>query len=207
MKTLKLTFISFFILALAGCAPTLRFTSDYDDAVDFSAYETFDWMSPPRNYDDPLGDYPTIALRIKRAVEDELIAKGFKKVDEDPDFFVVYHASVERRLTRTYIDTWGYYYPHYRYYPRYRRYPRFRSYPPVVWGLTYVDGYDEGTLVIDIVDATTNELVWRGSAIGAVGDPVRAREKVGETVRMILEEFPPPSVYEEEGGRRISEAR
>ncbi|MEZ4703066.1 MAG: DUF4136 domain-containing protein [Rhodothermales bacterium] len=173
------------VAGLVSCSPTKYITYDYDAETDFSHYASFDWLAPPGHIEDPLISYPSMALTIKKSIERELIGKGFDKVDEDPDFYVVYHASVERQLTRSYIDTWGYYYP------RYHRYPRYRRYPPVAWGFVYVDAYEEGTLVIDIVDAGTNELVWRGSARGAVGDPVLARSRIDEAVSRILAPFPP----------------
>ena len=171
--------------------------------IDFADYKTFDWMAQPVDLQDPLGDYPTVGLRIKNAVENELEEKGFLKVDSSPDFYVVYHASVKQKLTRTYIDGWGYYYPRYRRNPPVRR-PVYRRYPPAVWGSVYVDAYDEGTLVIDIVDAETNELAWRGAASGAVGDPARAVEKIDEAVRVILETFPPFMIEDEAGEAHLS---
>ncbi len=186
-------------LLVTSCAPASRITADYDQSIDFSAYESFDWMRPPGDIIDPLRAYPAVAFRIKNAVEDNLEDKGFVKVDEDPDFYVVYHASVERNLSRSYIDTWGYFYPRYRHYP-----PR-RRYPPVYRGFVYVDTYERGTLVIDIVDARTNELAWRGAASGIIGDPARAREKVVEAVHLILDSFPPYVLEEDEVPARVSE--
>ncbi len=193
--------ITFLLLTLlvASCVPAARVTTDYDDSINFSAYETFDWMTPPGDINDPLRAYPAVAFRIKNAIENNLEDKDFVKVDDDPDFYVVYHASVERTLSRTYIDTWGYYYP------RYRRYPRPRRYPPVYQGFVYVDTYEQGTLVIDIVDARTNELAWRGAATGVIGDPARAREKIDEAVHEILKSFPPYVLEENEVPVRVSE--
>jgi hypothetical protein len=52
----------------------------------------------------------------------------------------------------------------------------------------------EGTLTLDVVDAASNTVVWRGSAETALtgaSDP-RAREaRVQDAVRRILERFPP----------------
>ncbi len=199
---MKASIIGFALLLIfSGCAPSARITSDYDDNIDFTTYRTFDWMTPPGEIEDPLGGYPTVALRIKNAIENNLEEKGFAKVESGPDFYVVYHASIKHKLSRAYIDTWGYYYPRYRRYP-----PGRRGYPPTAWGFVYVDAYDEGTLVIDIVDAQTNELAWRGTATGTVGDPRRAREKINEAVHLILESFPPYGHEENHESPRISDA-
>jgi hypothetical protein len=53
-----------------------------------------------------------------------------------------------------------------------------------------------GTLVIDILDAGTRNLIWRGSAEGAVlrypGEPV-SQEELDDIATRILREFPPGS--------------
>ena len=59
---------------------------------------------------------------------------------------------------------------------------------------TYVREYDEGTLIIDIVDAGSNELVWRGAAQGEVNlaaSPQEREQRAQDAVQRILEDFPP----------------
>ena len=55
-----------------------------------------------------------------------------------------------------------------------------------------VTTYTEGTLVIDIIDAGTNELVWRGSAVSPMSDETYDAKDINKAVEKILEEFPPP---------------
>jgi len=54
--------------------------------------------------------------------------------------------------------------------------------------------YDEGTLVLDIVDARTNKVVWRGSARGVVNGLIDNQnlmeQKIDEAVRRMLESLP-----------------
>ena len=52
----------------------------------------------------------------------------------------------------------------------------------------------EGTLTLDVIDAGSNSVVWRGSALTALtgGGDSRAREaRIQDAVRRILERFPP----------------
>ena len=58
--------------------------------------------------------------------------------------------------------------------------------------------YEEGTLLIDFVDARTKQLIWRGWAVGVIenvgiiaSDPEKAEKKISSAVRKILEHFPP----------------
>jgi hypothetical protein len=164
--------------ATVGCATT-RFAWDYDRDVDFERYHTFDWMSPPGTVEDEWRDFPLMALRLKRAFEHELHAIGYDKVDEDPDFYVAYHAAVGRPLSVSYFNAWRYRYP-----------PRRR--PGWHVGVVVGDTYDEGSLILDVIDAQTDELVWRGVARGfpfGHGEP--DRREAEDAARAILEAFPP----------------
>ncbi len=55
------------------------------------------------------------------------------------------------------------------------------------------EGRREGVIVVDITNAQTNELIWRGSASGiALKDFELAREaQLREVMRKLLEQFPP----------------
>ena len=59
----------------------------------------------------------------------------------------------------------------------------------------YIGDYDEGTLILDILDPQTKHLKWRGTAKTAVmfsATPERRERKINQAVRRILERFPPP---------------
>ena len=180
MKNFCFSICLLLVFMLTGCA-SMRVTSDFDDTADFSTYSSFAWMAKPDQVQDNLTRLGQIQGRIESAVEQNLISHGFQKTSDAPDFYVVYHAAVEQQITGATIDTWGY---------GYRR-PLRRS--GVVYADVSVDSFQEGTLIIDIVDASQNELVWRGTAIGAVNTPQQAAEKIDEAVQRILMDFPPAS--------------
>ena len=50
--------------------------------------------------------------------------------------------------------------------------------------------YTEGTLIIDMIDARTNQLVWRGSVAGTVDNPANLERQVEKAVRAILKQYP-----------------
>jgi hypothetical protein len=54
--------------------------------------------------------------------------------------------------------------------------------------------YDEGTIVVDVIDARTNALVWRGwaqdSVTGIADHPGRMADYVDAAMRKIMERFP-----------------
>ena len=179
MKRASHTLITLLILALAGltACQTVQVESDYDETVDFARYQTFDWLPQPRNapHNDQINDI--LDNRIKRAIEAELVTDGYQKNQRGrPDLYVVYHAATRRQIDRTYFERWGY-----------NRRGQLRR-----RGAVRVESYKEGTLIIDLVDAEQRELVWRGTATGAVSDLKQTDKKLFGAVERIFEEFPPP---------------
>jgi hypothetical protein len=84
----------------------------------------------------------------------------------------------------------------YRDYPRggYERYGYRRG----GWGHTEtrVREYDEGTLLIDVLQAGSGALLWRGSGVATVREessPEKRTERINTAVNKILERFPPGS--------------
>ena len=64
----------------------------------------------------------------------------------------------------------------------------------VGWTETVVDQYEEGTLVIDLIDVAERRLVWRGSGTRRLSrdpQPDRLTQRVNEAVDEILAQFPP----------------
>ena len=180
MYRIGVALAAFLPLILPGCA-SVRYDWDYDQDVDFARYQTFDWMTPPGTVASEREQFPILALRLKRAFEHELHAIGYDKVDEDPDFLVAFHAASERYLSRLDFDRWGYWHPP-------RRHPGWQI------NLVVFDEYERGSLVFDVIDARTEELVWRGVAWNfPYGDGRPDRAKAEETARALLEGFPPPS--------------
>jgi hypothetical protein len=174
------------VLGLAGCAavgPEIR--TDYDESVDFSRFSTYAFMEraergETRTYD-TIGDRRVIA-----AVTRELDARGYRRVDSNPDLLVNFAMSTEEvQDVRTVPSAvmpppwygWrtGYYYP---------------------WAThtyeTRVDQYQRGTLYIDLVDARRRQLVWEGSAIGRVTQATREDPAgaLDNAVRQIFERYP-----------------
>lgn len=157
----------------------MKVETNYDNTANFASYQSFAWMEQPHTVRDNLTKLGRVTQHIEDAIERELAIHGYQKASDTPDFFVVYHAAVETQITGATIDTWGY---------RYRR-PRWNTGP--VYANVAVDSYQEGTLIIDIVDARKNELVWRGTAVDAVGNPSQAIQKIDEAVQKMLAAFPP----------------
>lgn len=166
------------LLCVSGCA-TFRIQTDYDPAVDFGRLRTYAWQPrTERSEADARINNDLLDARVRSAVDRVLQARGYQLVtDAAHDFNVAYIVTID---TRTDVHTipvtygWGW------------------------WGVmgteTYVDQYEQGTLLLDVIDAGSNKLVWRGSAAARVVDeetPERRTQRVNEAVEKILERFPP----------------
>jgi hypothetical protein len=54
-----------------------------------------------------------------------------------------------------------------------------------------VEPYVEGTVIIDVVDAKSHELVWRGRGVSDVSDnPETYSQSLNRTVMDIVKKFP-----------------
>lgn len=164
------------LLAAAGCA-TMTVSADFDPATNFGVYRTYDWAPPdPLPTGDPrLDANPFFDARVRAAVDGQLTATGLTQSADSPDLLVHYHASVRDRLDVYRIDT-------------------ERGYLPGYEGAEQVSVYEEGTLLVDLVDAETLRVIWRGWAQtdiqGVIDNRVRMEQMIQEATRRMFERFP-----------------
>lgn len=159
------TFLRFaLVTALVGCA-SAQVNTDYDQNTHFADYHTYAWMNTTRM--SAMQQATLFDRRLRTAVESQLAAKGLRKAEAggEPDILLVYHAGVEDKLD---VQQWGYFG---------RR-----------WD---VREYQQGTLVIDVVDAKSMSLVWRGTASGETNPSNPSTEKLNQAVQKMFERFPP----------------
>jgi hypothetical protein len=168
------------VLAGAACSTVKVDTiSAPGEAERASAYRTYAWLPQPENRD--ANHHPLLEGVVRQSVDEELAAKGYQHVTAGkPDFLVGWHASRQTKVDVQSVDSyygvgwdWG-----------------WAAGPPQ----NYVTEYQQGTLIIDVVDGAANKLVWRGTAEADLGTNPRAEEtakKVDEAAEKILERFPP----------------
>lgn len=168
--------------AATGCSG-IRVSHDYDPGADFSAYRSWYWLPRPGPSGDPRLDSDLLDARVRSAVEEVLAAKGYRKAPTgEGDFGVGWHGAIEGKLDVQTIDRYYGYGPRWGY-----------GYGGVVTD-TYVRQYDQGTLILDVVDARQRKLVWRGSAQAEVqerADPEARQRRIREAVEKVFARFPP----------------
>ena len=171
------------LLTVSGCAVT-----DFDRSADFTQYKTYTWGDAEVDVDNPVYDSDLIEKRVRRTVEQEFAKRGIIKDERSPDFVIEYHTYTEEKARSSYNYPYGY------------RFMPFGFYPFAFgWG-GYPYGwmgprestteYTEGTLILDIIDVKTDELLWRGSVSGDVEDTSRLRKKLEKGIRAIMKKYP-----------------
>ena len=169
------------IFGLSGCA-----ISDFDHKADFSKYRTFAWGKSEVDVSNPVYESDLIAKRIQATVEEELAKRGVVETNTNPDFIVKYHTYTEekKRTQSVYPYRYGFY--PYGFFPFAFgwRYPYYMATP------SEVTEYTEGTLILDMIDNRTGDLVWRGSVSGNVEDTARLKKQVEKAVQAIMKKYP-----------------
>lgn len=160
-----------------SCSPPLKVNADFDKAVDFSKYKTFALYKNDSNQTiSPLNQQ-----RIMDAVRSEMIKKGFQEATSSPDV-LVNTVAVFKDRTDVSATSYGF----------------GGMYRPYSWGgsVGYMDydvrHYKDGSLIIDIVDANTQKLIWQGVGNKEIDGPIKDPDvKIPKAIAMIMEEFPP----------------
>lgn len=174
LTTVTAAIAAVFMLAATAFAQTISF--DFDRSVRFAGFRTYAWV-PGTNVPDEL-----VHRRIVDAVDVQLTLKGMTQVHKDnqPDVFIAYHASFDQDLQITGFNSgWGGY-----------RFGGYRS------GTARAEEILVGTMVIDIVDAKTNTIVWRGTAskdIDVNAKPDKRDKNITKTAQKLFRHYPPQS--------------
>ena len=174
------------VLALAALlAPAVvlaqKTSYDYDKSANFASYKTYALKDGTK-----VGQ-PLIDDRIVAAIEAQLAAKGLKKVDANPDVFVVYHTAFDKQKDiSTFSSGYGGGYGGYGW--------RYGGGWAGGTSTTQVRDILIGTLVIDLADAAKGQMVWRGMGVKEVdtqAKPEKRDKSINNAVTKIFKNYPP----------------
>lgn len=181
--------LNFSILAIAmllfasGCAVT-----DFDRSADFKSYRSFSWGEAELNVKNPVYSSDLIDKNIKRTIESEFAKRGISYNEGSSDVVVSYKTFTEQKQ-ESYGSPYGYSpYPFFRY--GFFPYGLGWGYPFYYGNNNRVKTVTEGTLIIDITDRATNELVWRGSIEGDVDDVKNLQKQISKGIKAIMKKYP-----------------
>ena len=171
MKFRAILVLAVFLMAAPAFAQKVFI--DYDHEYDFKKIKTFEWKKGSDSLEktDPLLD-----SRLVNGIQYYLTQTGWVETDDNPDVYVTYHTSTKEEMSLN-TTNFGYGYPGGWGWGGYGGYYGG-------WGggigtsTTTVTKYEIGTLVVDVWDAKTKNLVWRGTATNiTVSDNPQKMEK------------------------------
>ncbi|MGB2686021.1 MAG: DUF4136 domain-containing protein, partial [Olleya sp.] len=156
---------------------SVKVAADYDKAVDFNNYKTFAFF---KSGIDKAEINDIDKRRILRAIESELLAKGYTK-SQNPDLLVSIFTKSNQRVdvynNNWGVGAWGW------------------GGPRWGWGWNMqptVSTTTQGVLYVDLIDANKKELVWQGQGTGYLSKNVdKKEERIKEFVTKIMEKYPP----------------
>jgi Domain of unknown function (DUF4136) len=146
-EVIKLRLALFYFLFLTGAAAVRAqdVAVDFDRASDFSKYKTYSWADgiPAKN--------PLIDQHIRASVEEQLAAKGLRRVESGGDMSVLYFAAVENDL---HVATAGW-----------RTTGDWLSQTESGISVrSQMWDVESGRLIVCLSDAASKNLLWRGNA-------------------------------------------
>ncbi len=186
-RLLNLAPLLVILLVVTSCT-SVRVAADYDRNANFNDYKTFAFFKTGIDKAE-ISDLDK--RRILRAIESELLAKGYTKSDK-PDLLVSLFTKSNQRVD-VYNNYWGYGGWGWGGFG-----PGWGGFGPGWgwgWNQPNVSTSTEGTLYIDLIDANKKELVWQGMGTGYLSRNIdKKEERIKEFVAEIMKKYPPGMV-------------
>ncbi len=167
-------------LAAALCllaAPSFaqKVTVDWDKDYDFDTIKTYEWVSPQVSPTSPL-----MQQRIEEAMQYHLAMRGVERVESGGDVMITYHGDNKNETVIStdhfgmgYGGGWG------------------------RWGgggmgtsTSRAHTYTRATLIFDLWDAETKDMIWRGTISDTISDkPEKNEKKINKGAEKLFKEF------------------
>jgi hypothetical protein len=167
VKTAHKVALLFGLSFVAGSALAQKVATDYDRRTNFANYQTYAWIASKNPAPDPLWNQ-----RIIENIDRQLAAKGLTRVDAAADLYVTYNGNLRNNTSLQGFGTGG----------------RWMGGNFSINQVTEV----EGTLVVELYDGQTEQLVWRGNATETASDKTDKNiAKLEKAVEKLFREYPP----------------
>ena len=161
------------VMVVVACgAQAQKIKVEYDKSLDFSKFKTFALDSNQATAK------PMLRLAILAAVQDDLVKRGLKQVNDSPDLYIQVYGAIDSDVIANYHD------------------PIYGSgIPPInaninMWygipGTMTTVVVHKGELVVDVIDAAQKKLIWRGVAKEKLSEQ---REKLLDQVNTAVEKM------------------
>jgi len=175
---------SMLVVFASGCSSQAKLRSAYDDSVDFSQYNTYNYIEGAGPNSD--GYQSLFSQYMVTAIDQEMQARGYT-LSDNPDLLVNFNANLQDKTKVTTSPS--------MYSSSYYGYRRGYYDPWVGYGYgteTHVSQYTEGTFNIDLVDPKLKRLVWEAVGVGRITEDSfeNLQQKVNEGVPRFFALYP-----------------
>ena len=168
---MALRFLSILFLC-AGSLYAQKVETDFNESVDFNAFKTYSWRIARASKKQDAADNSIADNRIRTAIAAQLSKKGFTEAESGGDVVVTYRVtSKDKRETE--------------------RIPNMNRRGAYGGSTRTSRVYTQGTLLIDILDGKSKELIWRATCKDSVNDVAKFEKRLGEDVEKAFKKFPP----------------
>jgi hypothetical protein len=167
------------VLGILAVALTLACSSmttavDYDHTINWSQFHTFALAEGTK---DPV---TFTQKRIEDGITQQLTSKGWTVATSNPDILVYSHVvlSSEKQWNATSMGGFGY-----------------RGWGGMGGGMATATqtNIPIGTIIVDMVNPKTHEMVWRGTAQDQVSGTGADRGQIQDAMQALFKNFPPTS--------------
>ena len=157
------------LLVTAGTLIAQDVSYNFMPETNFSKYHTYKWVNIGHAHPDQIKD-----AEIKQSIDAQLASRGMTKTDSDKaDLYIWYETGVNQE---TQWDAWG-----------------SRSFGMGMGSWTS-STISVGTLVLDMYDPETKQLVWTGSATKTIdtgSNHEKHMKRMDKTMAKLLKNYPP----------------
>jgi len=151
-------------LIITGLAEAQTVRVKWEKGTDFSKFQTYTWLESPTE----------VAEQTRRFIHDDIDAhlsiNSIFRDDYEPDLEIIFYGSSEESfdITGGYRSDW--------------------TDPQAVT----IENHIAGTLVVDIIDRSRQQVVWRGIATATIKrDPKKNLKTVRKALEQMFVSFPP----------------
>jgi hypothetical protein len=177
------------IIAFVSCSTPSHI--EVAQGVNFSKYKTFGWANDTTKSGRVNNDI--IDNNIKNSISAELEEVGWKETAQHPDVLLDYNVVVEKGTRKVPDPVYSYPYSGY-YYNSWRNRRAFYYNPGFFMNYnTYNVPFKEGTLTVNMMDASTNKLIWQGWASGDITSNTVTSKEAKTDVKSIFKKFNLPA--------------
>lgn len=183
MKTLTIFFVSIFFLV--GCSTVSVQTEGKVPSNPAEIKATYGWLDKAVPSNDIRVNNDEINRMVRNSVEKHLAARGYVRVEPDQaDYLLTWFGNITDEVKELSLSS---------FYARNGYTGLIGTMPENVKGGKVKKVFSRGTLILDVMDRKTQNVIWRGSATNIIQEDMskgRKAQYVDASIKKILEDLP-----------------